>query len=146
MQCEAGLVAITAGDPLEGGHLGSGHRGQDVRLLGYLLGAPETREDGRGGEAERCFARGDSPFGPFERGDGQTVFLGIQNEREWKEVCDEILGREGTAEDYLFDTNSRRVENRDELHAEIERVFFGLSSGAEEARQAANYLSGHTAA
>ncbi len=33
-----------------------------------------------------------------------------------------ILGREGMAEDYRFDTNSRRVENRDELHAEIERA------------------------
>ena len=32
------------------------------------------------------------------------------------------------AEDYRFVTNSRRVENREELHAEIERVFSGLTS------------------
>ena len=46
----------------------------------------------------------------------------MHNEREWKRFCEEVLGREGMAEDYRFDTNSRRVENRDELHAEIERV------------------------
>jgi itaconate CoA-transferase len=34
----------------------------------------------------------------------------------------------GMAEDHRFDKNSRRVENRDELHAEMESVFSGLSS------------------
>jgi itaconate CoA-transferase len=69
-----------------------------------------------------------APYGPFGCGDGEVVFLGIQNEREWKMFCEEVLGREGMAEDHRFDKNSRRVENRDELHAEIESVFSGLSS------------------
>ena len=45
-----------------------------------------------------------------------------------EKVCEEVLGREGMAEDHRFDKNSRRVENRDGLHAEIECVFSGLSS------------------
>jgi itaconate CoA-transferase len=32
------------------------------------------------------------------------------------------------AEDHRFDKNSRRVENRNELHVEIDSVFSGLSS------------------
>src|SRR5258707_15265177 len=27
------------------------------------------------------------PYGPFEVGDGRSVMLGIQNDREWREVC-----------------------------------------------------------
>jgi hypothetical protein len=65
---------------------------------------------------------------PFGCGDGEVIFLGIQNEREWKKFCEEVLGREGMAEDHRFAKNSRRVENRDELHAEIESDFSGLSS------------------
>jgi crotonobetainyl-CoA:carnitine CoA-transferase CaiB-like acyl-CoA transferase len=28
------------------------------------------------------------PYGPFPTGDGRTVMLGLQNEREWQEFCD----------------------------------------------------------
>jgi len=31
------------------------------------------------------------PYGPFVAGDGQTVMLGLQNEREWKVFCDKVL-------------------------------------------------------
>jgi itaconate CoA-transferase len=70
-----------------------------------------------------------APYGPFSCGDGEVVFLGIQNEREWKKFCDEVLGREGMAEEERFTNNSRRFENRPALHAEIEGVFHRLSSG-----------------
>jgi itaconate CoA-transferase len=69
-----------------------------------------------------------APYGPFECGDGEVVFLGIQNEREWKKFCEEVLGRDGMAEDERFSSNSRRVENRPDLHAEMESVFSGLGS------------------
>jgi itaconate CoA-transferase len=88
-------------------------------FAGY--GGEEPR---RSGAAHAAIA----PYGPFGCGDGEVVFLGIQNEREWKKFCEEVLEREGMAEDRRFDKNSRRVENRDALHAEIEGVFFGLSS------------------
>lgn len=31
------------------------------------------------------------PYGPFETGDGKTVMLGIQNEREWVKFCEVVL-------------------------------------------------------
>ena len=30
------------------------------------------------------------PYGPFPAGDGGTVMLGLQNEREWKTFCDRV--------------------------------------------------------
>jgi itaconate CoA-transferase len=31
------------------------------------------------------------PYGPFPAGDGKTVMLGLQNEREWKLFCEQVL-------------------------------------------------------
>ncbi|GGG26679.1 CoA transferase [Rhodococcoides trifolii] len=64
-----------------------------------------------------------APYGPFTCGDGNEVFLGIQNEREWAIFCDRILGSPELASDPRFVRNSLRVEHNAELRAEIERVF-----------------------
>jgi itaconate CoA-transferase len=69
-----------------------------------------------------------APYGPFECGDGETIFLGLQNEREWERFCEEVLERPILAADERFDSNSKRVENRDALCQEIETAFRGLSS------------------
>ncbi|BBL80044.1 CoA transferase [Rubrobacter xylanophilus] len=69
-----------------------------------------------------------APYGPFMCGDGKTVFLGIQNEREWERFCREVLERPELVGDPRFSSNPRRVENKDELHEEIGRVFGALSS------------------
>jgi itaconate CoA-transferase len=69
-----------------------------------------------------------APYGPFECGDGETIFLGLQNEREWERFCEEVLERPILAADERFDSNSKRVENRDALCQEIETDFRGLSS------------------
>src|SRR5690606_32497592 len=37
------------------------------------------------------------PYGPFRAGDGGTVMLGLQNEREWKVFCAEVLGDQSPA-------------------------------------------------
>ncbi len=74
------------------------------------------------------------PYGPFATGDGQTVMLGLQNEREWRAFCRQVLERPELAEDPRFAANSRRVAARDELKAVIEEVFAGLDSAALIAR------------
>ncbi len=74
------------------------------------------------------------PYGPFATGDGQTVMLGLQNEREWQAFCRQVLERPELAEDPRFAANSRRVAARDELKAVIEEVFAGLDSAALIAR------------
>ncbi|HEX2739523.1 MAG TPA: CaiB/BaiF CoA-transferase family protein [Rubrobacter sp.] len=69
-----------------------------------------------------------APYGPFECADGEVVFLGIQNQREWEKFCEGVLGRPEVAGDERFHNNSRRVENREVLEREISTVFSGLSS------------------
>ena len=32
-----------------------------------------------------------APYGPFECGDGEIIFLGLQNEREWERFCEIVL-------------------------------------------------------
>jgi itaconate CoA-transferase len=68
------------------------------------------------------------PYGPFKAGDGGTVFLSIQNEREFERFCALVLDNKGLALDSRFSTGPSRAENRDAMHAEIEAVFAGLSS------------------
>ena len=68
------------------------------------------------------------PYGPFECGDGEVIFLGIQNEREWERFCEVVLEQPALAGDERFASNSERVENRDDLHQEIEAILEELSS------------------
>lgn len=69
------------------------------------------------------------PYGPFETGDGQTVMLGIQNEREWAKFCDGVLSQPELATDARFSSNASRVQNRDELKKIICEAFSELTAG-----------------
>jgi formyl-CoA transferase len=60
-----------------------------------------------------------APYGPFTAGDGGTVLLAIQNQREWRRLCDEVLATPQLADDPRFVTNPDRVAHRDELEAII---------------------------
>ncbi len=66
------------------------------------------------------------PYGPFPIGDGKTVMLGIQNEREWQAFCARVLGRPELAADERFSSNPRRIAARDELRALVVERFAGL--------------------
>ena len=64
-----------------------------------------------------------APYGPFTVGDGETVYLGIQNAREWTRFCADVLRRPDLAQDERFTTNALRVRNREALHFAIEAAF-----------------------
>ena len=159
VQCEAGLVSITGteetpskvgisvADIAAGMYAYSGilsalfrreRTGDGATLevsmleaLGEWMGFPAYFA-GYGGEEPRRSGAGHAaiaPYGPFVCADGQTVFLGIQNEREWAAFCAGVLERPEMAGQERFRTNTSRVENRETLHAEIERVFSRLPSG-----------------
>ena len=68
------------------------------------------------------------PYGPFTAGDGKTVFLSIQNEREFARFCDQVLGDAGLAQDARFASSPARMHNREAMHAEIGRVFAALTA------------------
>jgi len=55
------------------------------------------------------------PYGPFRSGDGTTVMIAIQNEREWALFCDQVLGAPQLALDPRFGSNAARSSNRLEL-------------------------------
>ena len=69
-----------------------------------------------------------APYGPFAGGDGEVVYLGIQNEREWQAFCVGVLDQPDLATDPRFVSNADRVQHRDALDAEIETVFGGMTT------------------
>ena len=69
-----------------------------------------------------------APYGPFRAGDGGSIYLGIQNAREWTRFCSTVLDRAELAGDERFSTNSLRVQNRPALHAAIESAFATLTT------------------
>lgn len=64
-----------------------------------------------------------APYGAFSCRDGRTVVIAIQNEREWKRLCREVLGAPELASDPDYLRNSLRVANRAALDARIARIF-----------------------
>jgi crotonobetainyl-CoA:carnitine CoA-transferase CaiB-like acyl-CoA transferase len=68
------------------------------------------------------------PYGPFKAGDGETVFLSVQNEREFAAFCEKVLRKPSLRADERFSSGPARFRNRDAMHAEIDEVFLELTS------------------
>ena len=68
------------------------------------------------------------PYGPFEAGDGATVFLSVQNEREFAAFCDRVLNKPALKGDPRFASSPARFRNRAAMHAEIDAVFRTLNA------------------
>jgi crotonobetainyl-CoA:carnitine CoA-transferase CaiB-like acyl-CoA transferase len=68
------------------------------------------------------------PSGPFQAGDGGTVMLGLQNEREWKAFCDAVLLRPEVATDARFNSNANRNTHRAALQELILQEFQALTA------------------
>ena len=68
------------------------------------------------------------PYGPFATGDGGSVMLGLQNEREWLSFCRFVLQRPALAEEPRFAGAAARSAARGELRGIIEDVLRTLSS------------------
>ncbi len=55
------------------------------------------------------------PYGPYNARDGKTLILSVQNNREWKRLCTDVLDVPELAEEVRFDTNEKRLALRAEL-------------------------------
>jgi formyl-CoA transferase len=73
-----------------------------------------------------------APYGPVATADGAVV-LGLQNDREWRSLCDVVLGDPALADDPRFVTNPARVEHRGELTTLIEARLADLDTDAASA-------------
>ncbi|KAH7037814.1 CoA-transferase family III domain-containing protein [Microdochium trichocladiopsis] len=68
------------------------------------------------------------PYGPFETGDGGTVMLAVQNEREWANLCSVVLEDADVAKDPRFISTSARNQHRDDVKKTILGKFATLSA------------------
>ncbi|OLU13107.1 CoA transferase [Pseudomonas sp. PA1(2017)] len=68
------------------------------------------------------------PYGPFPAGDGGTVMLGLQNEREWQAFCERVLLQPELAGDERFSANFKRSANREVLRGIIVETFAALNA------------------
>ncbi|MEO1574621.1 MAG: CaiB/BaiF CoA-transferase family protein [Pseudomonadota bacterium] len=71
-----------------------------------------------------------APYGGFTSRDGQVIAISIQNEREWANLCVEVLGDPDLAQDPRFLSNNLRVQHRDDLDGRL-AAFFAARPAAE---------------
>ena len=158
VQCEAGLLSVTgtpdaptkAGVPVAdiaagmyafssilAALLRRGRTGEGATLditmfeaLGEWMGFPAyfTAYGGKAPPRSGAYHATIAPYGPFKAGDGGTVFLSIQNEREFERFCATVLQRPQLKDDPLFASGPARLQNREAMHAEIDRVFATLKT------------------
>jgi crotonobetainyl-CoA:carnitine CoA-transferase CaiB-like acyl-CoA transferase len=158
VQCEAGLLSVSgtpeapskAGIPVAdiaagmyalssilAALLRRGRTGQGATLditmfeaLGEWMGFPGYFTAYGGSPPPRSGAHHATivPYGPFRAGDGGTIFLSVQNEREFARFCDAVLRSESLKTDGRFSSGPARLQNREAMHAEIERVFSKLKT------------------
>ena len=104
--------------------------------LAEWMGAPAYytaycgTEPPRSGDAHATIA----PYELFTTGEGDGVYIAIQNDREWRRLCADVLGQAAIADDRRFATNADRVRHRGELRAVIAAVFEAQPTGVMLAR------------
>ena len=100
--------------------------------LGEWMGFPAyfTAYGGRPPARSGAYHATIVPYGPFQAGDGGTVFLSIQNEREFARFCDVVLGKPELKSDPRFSSGPARLQNREAMHAEVGNVFSKLTAQA----------------
>jgi itaconate CoA-transferase len=104
-------------------------KGSDIRISMFdvmadwltvpLLNAEAGKPPQRIGLAHPSVA----PYGVFASKDGKEILISIQNEREWRSLCEAVLGDAGLAEDARFATNLARVRNRRETDGLVAKAF-----------------------
>ena len=68
-----------------------------------------------------------APYGAYSCRGGDQVVISIQNNREWRTFCEQVLQRPDLAEDPLYCNNVERCANRPALDGEINKVFGALA-------------------
>ncbi|MFF4566769.1 CaiB/BaiF CoA transferase family protein [Streptomyces sp. NPDC001435] len=167
VQCEAGLVSVTGTpeQPVKAGIPAADIAAAMYAFSGVLAALVRRGTTGRGGPVEVSMLESlaewmghplhhamhggtppartglahavIAPYDAYETGDGGRVLLSVQNDREWRRLAEQVMGRPELGTDPAFATNAARVENRrrtDEL--------VGKALGALEADEALARLEG----
>ena len=75
-----------------------------------------------------------APYGVFTSQDGRDILISIQNEREWKKLCAEVLGQPQLHADPRFANMVERVKNRALTDKAVSDAFGALPRDALIAR------------
>jgi crotonobetainyl-CoA:carnitine CoA-transferase CaiB-like acyl-CoA transferase len=67
-----------------------------------------------------------APYGAYACMGGDQVVISIQNNREWRNLCEQVLQRPDLVEDPLYRNNVDRCANRPALDVQINGVFASL--------------------
>ncbi len=69
-----------------------------------------------------------APYGPYTTADGQDVLIAVQNEGQWRRLCQLVLDAPALVEDPAFASNSDRVHHRDRTEQEVQARLGVLST------------------
>lgn len=85
----------------------------------YLQFRYGNRHPGRHGLSHPSIA----PYGAYPCKDGKFLLISIQNEREWENLCHQVLQQPELATQPGFENPSSRVDNRTEVDQKVADVF-----------------------
>ncbi|MGW0827792.1 CaiB/BaiF CoA transferase family protein [Streptomyces sp. NPDC002845] len=143
VQCEAGLVSVTGtpGQPVKAGIPAADIAAAMYAFSGVLAALVRRGTTGRGGPVEVSMLDAlaewmghplhhvmhggtppvrtglahavIAPYDAYPTADGGRVLLSVQNDREWRRLAEQVLGRPDLAVDPAYATNAARVEHRE---------------------------------
>ncbi|MEI5521510.1 CaiB/BaiF CoA-transferase family protein [Streptomyces brasiliscabiei] len=149
VQCEAGLVSVTGTPerPVKAGIPAADIAAGMYAFSGVLAALVRRGTTGRGGPVEVSMLEAlaewmghplhhamhgggapartglghavIAPYDAYPTADGGRVLLSVQNDREWRRLAEQVLGRPELADDPEFATNPARVERRDRTDASV---------------------------
>ncbi|MFD9391578.1 CaiB/BaiF CoA transferase family protein [Streptomyces sp. NPDC060000] len=147
VQCEAGLVSVTGTpeQPVKAGIPAADIAAAMYAFSGVLAALVRRGTTGRGGPVEVSMLESlaewmghplhhtmhggtppartglahavIAPYDAYATADGGRVLLSVQNDREWRRLAEQVVGRTELGTDPAYATNAARVTNRDRTDA-----------------------------
>ena len=91
-----------------------------------LLSAEAGKSPQRLGLAHPSIA----PYGVFRSKDGKDILISIQNEREWKKLCADVMGQPALPDDPRLANMVERVRNRQHTDSIVGAAFATMTRDA----------------
>ncbi|MFE2508603.1 CaiB/BaiF CoA transferase family protein [Streptomyces naganishii] len=164
VQCEAGLVSVTGTpeQPVKAGIPAADVAAAMYAFSGVLAALVRRGTTGRGGPVEVSMLEAlaewmghplhhamhggtapartglahavIAPYDAYPTAGGGRVLLSVQNDREWRRLAEQVLGRPGLGSDPAFATNAARVAHRDRTDELVGKALGGMDADEAVAR------------
>ena len=164
VQCEAGLVSVTGTpeQPVKAGIPAADIAAAMYAFSGVLAALVRRGVTGRGGPVEVSMldalaewmghplhhAMHDgtppartglahaviAPYDAYATADGGRVLLSVQNDREWRRLAEQVVGRPELGSDPAYATNAARVANRERTDSHVAAALGALDADEAVAR------------